>query len=244
MTATGQWLDEAVRRMHHPLTGERLEPIGYTSRGPIMPVLGASEAAPEQPTDDDDEDEDSQNPDPDDKSGDKPDGDEPKPEAGKSYSSEEYEALKARMKAADRRATAAENEAKSFKDKDKTELQKASDRVAELETAVEDKDSVIKKLRLHNAFLSANTYTWHDPELVMSQVQLDAVEVNEDGEPTAQSVKKELDRIAKARPYLVKTASTSPSGEPGPQKSRNADKDEKSRRAELNKRGLIGGIRR
>lgn len=242
MTATGQWLDEAVRRMHHPLTGERLEPIGYTSRGPIMPVLGASEAAPEQPTDDEDEDEGTQSPDPDDKSDE--DEDTAKPEAGKTYSAEEYDAIKRRMQAADRRATAAENEAKSFKDKDKTELQKASDRVAELETAVSDKDVVIKKLRLHNAFLSANTYTWHDPELVMSQVQLDAVEVNDDGEPTAQSVKKELDRIAKARPYLVKTASTSPSGEPGPQKSRNADKDEKSRRAELNKRGLIGGIRR
>lgn len=242
MTATGQWLDE-VRFKHHPLTGEQLLPLGFTSRGPVWPVLGASEAAPEQPTEDEDEDQDAQSPGSD---GDTEDGveEDPKPEAGKSFTQAEMDALKARMQAADRRATAAELKAKSFEDKDKTELQRATDRSTELETELTALKESVKSLRLGNAFLSANTYTWHDPDLALAQVDKDLLELDDDGTPSKESLKKALKALADKRPYLVKSATPAPSGDPGPAKSRNAEKDSKSRRSELEKRGLTGSFRR
>lgn len=242
MTATGQWLDE-VRYMHHPLTGERLTPLGFTSRGPVWPVLGASEAAPEQPAgDDEDEDQDAQSPGSDD--GAESAEEDTKPEAGKSYTQADIDAIKARMQAADRRATAAELKAKSFEDKDKTELQRATDRSSELEQELTTLKESVKALRLGNAFLSANTYTWHDPDLALAQVDKDLLELDDDGTPSKESLKKALKALADKRPYLVKSATPAASGDPGPAKSRNAEKDSKSRRSELEKRGLTGSFRR
>lgn len=241
---TGQWLDE-VRYKCHPLTGERLLPLGFTRRGPIWPVLGASEAAPEQPAgDDEDDDQSEQDSGSDDKPAAEDAGEDDKPEAGRTYSAEEYEAIKRRMQAADRRATAAEQKAKSYEDKDKTELQRAQENASTYEAELTALKDQLRTLRLGNAFLSANTYTWHDPDLALSQVDKDLLELDEDGTPTKASLQKALQDLAKKRPYLVKQQVTGSSGEPGPAKSRNDQRDEKKRLKELQSRGLTGSFRR
>jgi len=222
--------------LRHPLTGEILEPIGYLPNGKaIWPIMGASESAPEDGTDADETSEEA--PEETGTESDKDDAEEQRSDE-KSISAEEFEALKRRMQAADRRAAAAEARAREFEDKDKTELQRATDRVKELEESVGAKDELIRTLQLQNGFLSANTYTWHDAELALKQVDMDSVEFDADGKPNKDSLKKALKAVADKHPYLVKRseADTTPSGEPGPKKSRNVEKDEKARRAELSRR--------
>lgn len=229
-----QRLAETTGVLRHPRTGEEITPIGTLPNGKVIwPVIGAAETPDEAPEEDVT---------PEETSGEegtpKPDEDSPEQSQEKPISAEEFEALKRRMQAADRRATAAEEQVRQFQDKDKTEAQRAADRVTELEGTLAAKDELIKTLQLQNGFLSANSYTWHDPDLALKQVDMDSVEFDADGKPSKDSLKKALKAVADKHPYLVKRteADTTPSGEPGPKKSRNVEKDEKSKRAEIAKR--------
>jgi hypothetical protein len=231
-----QRLDPTQGELRHPLTGEILEPIGYLPNGKaIWPIMGASESAPEDGTE---EDETSEETPEEDSTGSEPDDSKEQRSEEKPISAEEFEALKRRMQAADRRATAAEEKVREFQDKDKTELQRVTDRVSELEESLGAKDELIKTLQLQNGFLAANKYTWHDPELALKQVDMDSVEFDADGKPSKESLAKALKSVADKHPYLVKRTESdvTPSGEPGPKKARNAEKDAATRRAEIKKR--------
>lgn len=236
----------------HPLTGEILAPIGYTSRGPIWPVLGAA-----PPEDDEDDKEDDETEDDSTEGGDSGDGTgEPDDDAGsadgddtsgvddadatkgKTYTQAEYEALANRMKAADRAKAAAEAEVRKFKDKDKSELQRATDRVTELESESKKLSEDNNKLRIQNAFLSTNSYTWHDPDDALNLADLSGVKVDEDGNVDKDALKAALAALAKAKPHLVKASNGSgPSGDANAGRKRSgSNKDEKSRRAQIAKR--------
>lgn len=247
---TGQWLDE-VRYLAHPLTGERLLPIGYTSRGPIWPVLGASEAAPEQPAGEDEDAEDaggSADSDADDGDQGSAEDDADSKDEGQSPRIQELSRENARRRTENKELRTKLDEAlkslRQFQDKDKTELQRATEQASTFEAELNTLRDEVRTLRLGNAFLSANTYTWHDPDLALSQVDKDLLELDDDGTPTKASLQKALQDLAKKRPYLVKQQVTGSSGEPGPAKSRNDQRDEKKRQKELAARGLTGSFRR
>lgn len=159
-----------------------------------------------------DEDDDTDDPDDDDASGDD-DPDDPgtegqggkkkKKDADDDASGEsEVERVRKRMRAADQRAAAAERELQELKDKDKPELERAQARVTELEPQVETLTSTVRDLRLRIAFLSDNSYQWHDPEAALQLVDLEDVEIDDDGKVTG--LKNALKKLATEKKYLVK----------------------------------------
>lgn len=117
---------------------------------------------------------------------------------------DEVEKVRKRMRAADQRAAAAERELQELRDKDKPELERAQNRVKELEPALETAQSTITSLRMQVAFLSDNTYTWHDPEDALRLVDMADVDVDDDGKVTGLSAA--LKKLATAKPHLVKPA--------------------------------------
>ena len=80
---------------------------------------------------------------------------------------------------------------------------KTTARVSELEGTVQERDKVIQQLRINNAFLTANDYTWHDPEDAMRLADLSDVEIEEDG--TVVGLKEALKALARSKPHLIKT---------------------------------------
>lgn len=114
----------------------------------------------------------------------------------------EAASLRDRMKAADARAARFEAELKQLKEKDmpaaeklQRDFQAAQEQVATLQTTNQ-------KLALQVAFLSDNTYTWHNPERALKLVDLDQVEIDADGKVTG--LKDALKALATSDPYLVK----------------------------------------
>lgn len=123
----------------------------------------------------------------------------------------DFDKLKRQLQAADKNRSALEKRLKELDDKDKGELQKATERVTELEKTTEKQAAELAKLRLDNAFLSAETgITWHDPGDALALAErkgyLEGV-VEEDGKVNASTLKEKLKQLAKASPHLVKSGS-------------------------------------
>lgn len=115
----------------------------------------------------------------------------------------EFEALMNRMKAADRAKTAAEAKVKEFEDKDKTELERATGEAKDLREKLSQRDERIQDLQLELAFFKSNKVQWHDPALARKEIDMSLVTVEEDG--TVKGMDKALERLAKDKPFLVKT---------------------------------------
>lgn len=114
----------------------------------------------------------------------------------------EFEATQARMKAADKRAAELQVKLKEFEDKDKSDLEKAQNLVQEV-TAERDKlAGRIREMALQNAFLTDNKYTWHDPRDALRLMDMEGVEVDDDGK--VQGLKPAIEKLAKAKPHLIK----------------------------------------
>lgn len=118
------------------------------------------------------------------------------------------EAQKA-AEAADRRAREAEGKVKEYDDRDKSELQRAQDRVTELETENASLRDANKQTSLRSAFLGHTSVTWADPEdafdLAMSKYGLKDLEVNEAGTvKDKKALGKLISDMAKDKSYLVK----------------------------------------
>lgn len=221
----------------HPLTGEPIIPVGLRSDGrPIWPIIGA---APEDDGEDDAGEDDAG----DAGSGEEDSGGDDNTTSGSDDGSDtvsraELDNVLARMKAADQRATKAENELKKHEDAQKDELTRATDRVTELETENKELKELVSGLRFGNAFFSANKHQWQDAEIARDIAErkgyLDGV-VDDEGEVDTQKLGKALDRLAKEHSYLVKPASGGASGEPAVTRSNN-NKDDKARQQELRRK--------
>lgn len=180
----------------HPLTGEEVKPLWFDERGvAFYPVMGAA------PEGDDETDEES---DDDTGSDDGTEGQESGKDSGTTVSKSEFDALMARMKAADKRASTAEQKAKEYEDKDKSEAERATQRVTELEAENTSMKNELKTARLQNAFLSSNDVVWHDSEVALAHADLSEV-IDEDGNVNKSALKKALSDLAKAKPFLVKS---------------------------------------
>ena len=120
----------------------------------------------------------------------------------------EFDKLRNQLSEADRKRTTAETELQKLKDKDLSEKDKA---VKDLQTVTDERDSLVgevNKLRLANAFLSANTITWNDSdvalEIASSKGYLDDA-VSDKGEVDGKALAKALEQLSKDKPYLVKS---------------------------------------
>lgn len=178
----------------HPRTGQPLRPVGVRRDGRLIwPIIGASEAEPEEG------------------STTEPEGGDPKENEGSGKEDEgskgtvsltEYERLKERMQAADRAKSAAEQKVKEYEDKGKTETERLGGQVQTLteeNTSLKDR---INSLLFENAFALNTKQKWHDPAVVLEIVKKrDDISISDDG--TIKGMDKALEDLAKTKPFLV-----------------------------------------
>lgn len=216
-------MGQSPLRKFHPKTGALLKPllVDEVTGKAVWPIMGAS------PDDSSNEDggsggsNDSEGGNGNEGTGSEGQGSEG--ESGgeeKTYSKAEYEALQERMKAADRRASSAEQKIKEQEDAKKGDLEKANDKVKEHETTISTLQKEVSDLRLQNAFLSANEHSWHDADEALASAQrngyLEGV-VKEDGSVDKSALKTALKRLATEKKFLLKSSSSdSGSGSSGP----------------------------
>lgn len=144
------------------------------------------------------------------------DEDEDSDESGSKKTDLDVETALKRMKAADRRAAAAEAKIKEFELKDKTELEQTVIKLQQAEAANEELNVKLSELRRERLFLGSNTVTWHDPEMAMSKLDWADI-IDEDGEADKGKLDKAIKDLAKNKPFLVKTETADEdSGKPAP----------------------------
>jgi hypothetical protein len=120
---------------------------------------------------------------------------------------DDSEALKQKLRLADKRAAEAEKKLREAEDKDKSELEVAKRKLEEVTANNAKLTEANHELSLTNAFLMVNEVTWFDPEEALASARrrklLDGVQA-EDGEVDNGKLKKALEALAKASPHLVK----------------------------------------
>lgn len=119
----------------------------------------------------------------------------------RTVSQAEYDALLARMKAADQNRARFEAELKQLKEKDMPALEKANRDLTEMTARTEKAEGDLSQARLENAFLKDNKYKWKDPDAALKLADLSKVEVLEDG--TVNGLTAALEALAKSKPYLL-----------------------------------------
>lgn len=202
------------QRLIHPHTGQALEPVWTSKTGRVFwPILGAADddnggtgKTEENASGEGSEEEtgDGGKKGSEGSGGKSADDDKRDKDEDEKVSKKDLDALSERMKAADRRADAAEKKVKEYEDKDKDDLTKATERVTELEESVQTLTNQNQSLRLENSFALNNSFTWHDPSVVLDLVRKrDDVTIEEDG--TVKGMDDALKKIAKDKPFLVKT---------------------------------------
>lgn len=122
--------------------------------------------------------------------------------SGQTFTAAEYEALKARMIAADQRASAKEAELKQLVDKDLPELDKLRRDLQDAQKAAETSTAALSALRIENAFLTDNTHQWQNPATALKLLDRSKVTVDADGK--VEGMKNALEALAKSDAYLLK----------------------------------------
>ena len=107
---------------------------------------------------------------------------------------------------------------REIEDKDKSELTKATERAAELETENAQLKTGLTQAQVKIAFLASNKYEWHNADRALALVDLSEVTIDEDGKVTG--LDKALEALVKSDPYLVKA--TDGSSDSGPKGSSGA----------------------
>lgn len=161
-------------------------------------------------------------------------------DTSETISKAEYEKIKTRMQAADRRASAAEQKVKDFEKAGQTDLEKAQ---TERDEAFRERDAErqqLQSLRIHNAFLTANDVNWHDSGDALSMLQshyMDGVEIDDQG--NVSGMKEAIKKMAKEKSYLVNkgtTATSSTKDEMNGKRKGDGNTDQAARDKELQKR--------
>lgn len=247
-----QWLIQPGRlavdlsNMRHPKTGEFLRPLFYNKYGKaVWPVLGAGPDDPDDPEftgeggdDDEDDSEDDDEEDDDEEEEDKAkkkvkkgkkgkkEDDDDDDEEEETYTKAQYEKMRNRMRAADRKSSALEQRMKVLENKgkpaDEVKAQEDRDRQERADKA----EAAAKRLKLENAFLRSSDVDWIDPDDALRLVDLDDVDIDEDGTVDRKSLRSALRALAKAKPHLVKSKKAS-----GQTDDENDDDEPSSRRS-------------
>lgn len=127
----------------------------------------------------------------------------------------DFEALQRQLSAADQNRVRAEQEAKTLRDASLSEDEKRKQDLEQAKADLQKRDEDIKLLRLQNAFITDNTYDWHDPKAALKLADLSAVTVDDAG--TVKGLKEALKAVAEANPWMVKpkSAEETPAAESG-----------------------------
>ena len=114
----------------------------------------------------------------------------------------DYDALAARMAAADRRAAAAEKKIKDAEDLQLSEADKIKKQNEALQAELDKERERNQKQALENAVLLDKTYDWEDAGIVLQLIDRDLITFDDKGKP--QGVKAALDKLVKDRKFLLK----------------------------------------
>lgn len=136
-----------------------------------------------------------------------------------------------RMKAADRAKTNAEAKLKKATTGGdaSAELAAANDKIAKLEQQIAEASGQDTAAIVREEFRDLADYSWHNPKVAFSMLNLDEVEV-EDGKVDMESLKYATEELAKEHPYLLKEADGKP--------SKKSDDDSKDKRESRNPTGI------
>lgn len=94
---------------------------------------------------------------------------------------------------------------REFEDRDKSELQKALDRAEQAEKAHEAERAARRQDRLQMAsFTAARKLGFRNPDIAYRLLDVDDIDFGDDG--NAKNVETLLEKVAKAEPYLVNSA--------------------------------------
>jgi hypothetical protein len=114
----------------------------------------------------------------------------------------EFDALKRQLQAADQKRNEAEQAAKALRDAQLSEEEKRKRDLEDAQKALEQKDQELYQLKINNAFVTDNTYDWHDPITALKVADLSGVKIEANG--TVTGLKEALEATAKANPWMVK----------------------------------------
>lgn len=134
-------------------------------------------------------------------------------ETGKTYSQQEYDALAARMKAADQRAAKFESDLKQLRDKDLPEADKLKRDHEEAVKKAEQYQRELEEMRISNAFLTDNTYKWRNPATALKLLDRGKISIDSDGQVIG--MKDALTALAKSDDYLLEPKQGNDSGQQG-----------------------------
>lgn len=212
----------------HPKTGQSIEPLYIRSDGSVVwPVLGAASDDPDDPSfqdgggsDDDDDDSDDEEEDDEDDEKKPPskkttskkskDDDDEDDEDDVKLSRPERQAARYRTQLREEQKRNRDMAArlKALEDKDKKPDEIVSRDLEEARTKADrlEADNRSKTLRL--AFFESNTVDWVDPADALKLVDLDEVDVDDDGTVDAKALRVALKDLARRKPHLVKKPKT------------------------------------
>lgn len=192
--------DQAVSGPIDPRTGDPVRPLGVVGGRLVWPIMGAS---PDDPSNEDDEKETEEEDDDPEGGSNSKDGGKGDPDAKIAALAEEKDRHVRRRQEAERERDEAKQRLAELEGKDKTDLEKAQSRVTELESENEALHDSLRTTRLENAFLTDNSYEWHNPRRALSLADLSEVEIDDDGK--VHGLKQALDALAKSDAYLLKS---------------------------------------
>lgn len=135
------------------------------------------------------------------------------------YTQEELDAITRRMQAADRTANEYKTKLTEYENAGKTELEREKTRAQELEARASKAEQDLLDMRIHNAFLTSNKYTWQNPAAALRLVDLSQVTVDaQTGDVTGLDAA--IEALSKSDPYLLKPQDGKPSGNAKPASSK------------------------
>jgi hypothetical protein len=113
----------------------------------------------------------------------------------------EYEALKARLQAADRNRQAAQNELAQLRDKDMPEIARLQRDNQAAQEQIARQTAQIQEQAVELAFLRDNKVKWRDGAAALKLLDRANITVGEDG--TVDGVKLAAEKLAKQYPFMV-----------------------------------------
>ncbi len=146
------------------------------------------------------------------------------------------ELLRSRMRAADKRAGAAERTLKNLRDEIASREQQLADELAERGTRLADLNARIRAGAFRLAIFETGGYEWHDTEDVLGAIgSVEGVRFDPKT-GTVTGVKEALADLAKRKPHWVKSQGTAHYIKPGVEDEDDTDPEKPLTEAELHKR--------